>query len=34
MATEVLIGKNDSVEGVRTFFGMDFYAPSVVLYEW
>jgi len=31
MATEVLIGKNDSVEGVRTFFGMDFYAPSVVL---
>lgn len=31
MATEVLIGKNDSIEGVRTFFGMDFYAPSVVL---
>ncbi|KAL6853389.1 hypothetical protein ACP4OV_019418 [Aristida adscensionis] len=31
MATELLIGKNDSVEGVRTFFGMDFYAPSVVL---
>uniref|UniRef100_K3XED2 Uncharacterized protein n=1 Tax=Setaria italica TaxID=4555 RepID=K3XED2_SETIT len=31
MATEVLIGKNDSVEGVHTFFGMDFYAPSVVL---
>ncbi|KAM3336125.1 hypothetical protein ACQJBY_030223 [Aegilops geniculata] len=31
MATEVMIGKNDSVEGVRTFFGMDFYAPSVVL---
>jgi tRNA uridine 5-carboxymethylaminomethyl modification enzyme len=31
MATEVLIRKNDSVKGVRTFFGMDFYAPSVVL---
>jgi tRNA uridine 5-carboxymethylaminomethyl modification enzyme len=31
MATEVLIGKNDNVEGVHTFFGMDFYAPSVVL---
>jgi glucose-inhibited division protein A len=31
MATEVMIGKNDSIEGVRTFFGMDFYAPSVVL---
>lgn len=25
------MGKNDNVEGVRTFFGMDFYAPSVIL---
>ncbi|XP_020110136.1 uncharacterized protein LOC109725389 isoform X1 [Ananas comosus] len=31
MVTEVLVGKNDSVEGVCTFFGMNFYAPSVVL---
>ncbi|KAG9457192.1 hypothetical protein H6P81_001700 [Aristolochia fimbriata] len=31
MVTEVLVGKNDNVEGVRTFFGMNFYAPSVVL---
>uniref|UniRef100_A0A0E0N7W2 tRNA uridine 5-carboxymethylaminomethyl modification enzyme C-terminal subdomain domain-containing protein n=1 Tax=Oryza rufipogon TaxID=4529 RepID=A0A0E0N7W2_ORYRU len=31
MATEVMIGQNDNVEGVHTFFGMDFYAPSVVL---
>ncbi|WVZ67338.1 hypothetical protein U9M48_016429 [Paspalum notatum var. saurae] len=31
MATEILIGKNDCVQGVHTFFGMDFYAPSVVL---
>lgn len=31
MVTDVLLGKNDNVEGVRTFFGMNFYAPSVVL---
>ncbi|ONK57607.1 tRNA uridine 5-carboxymethylaminomethyl modification enzyme MnmG [Asparagus officinalis] len=31
MVTEIMIGKNDNVEGVRTFFGMDFYASSVVL---
>ncbi|KAL8159180.1 hypothetical protein V2J09_000717 [Rumex salicifolius] len=31
MVTDVIIGKNDNIEGVRTFFGMDFYAPSVVL---
>ncbi|KAH0469791.1 hypothetical protein IEQ34_001349 [Dendrobium chrysotoxum] len=31
MVTEVLVGKNDHVEGVHTFFGMNFYAPSVVL---
>ncbi|KAG8363679.1 hypothetical protein BUALT_Bualt19G0047500 [Buddleja alternifolia] len=31
MVTDILVGKNDDVEGVRTFFGMDFYAPSVVL---
>lgn len=31
MVTDILVGKNDNVEGVRTFFGMDFYAPSVVL---
>ncbi|KAK9115971.1 hypothetical protein Sjap_014918 [Stephania japonica] len=31
MLTEILLGKNDKVEGVRTFFGMSFYAPSVVL---
>ncbi|XP_029122477.1 uncharacterized protein [Elaeis guineensis] len=31
MVTEILVGKNDNVEGVRTFFGMNFYAPSVVL---
>ncbi|XP_072977925.1 uncharacterized protein [Typha angustifolia] len=31
MVTELLIGKNDNVEGVHTFFGMSFYAPSVVL---
>ncbi|CAA6660416.1 unnamed protein product [Spirodela intermedia] len=31
MVTEVLVGKNDNVEGVCTFFGMNFYAPSVVL---
>lgn len=31
MVTEILVGKNDNVEGVRTFFGMNFHAPSVVL---
>ncbi|KAK8948022.1 hypothetical protein KSP40_PGU007124 [Platanthera guangdongensis] len=31
MVTEVLVGQNDNVEGVHTFFGMNFYAPSVVL---
>ncbi|KAJ3708697.1 hypothetical protein LUZ61_012402 [Rhynchospora tenuis] len=31
MVTEVLVGKNDNIQGVRTFFGMDFFAPSVVL---
>lgn len=29
--TDIIVGKNDNIEGVRTFFGMDFYAPSVVL---
>ncbi|KAK6163897.1 hypothetical protein DH2020_000761 [Rehmannia glutinosa] len=31
MVTDILVGKNDNVEGVHTFFGMNFYAPSVVL---
>ena len=31
MCTELMIGKNDRVEGVRTFFGMGFYTPSVLL---
>eukprot|EP01018_Ginkgo_biloba_P019148 Gb_14800 [translate_table: standard] len=31
MATELLIGKNDNVEGVRTFFGVNFHASAVVL---
>ncbi|MED6156413.1 hypothetical protein PIB30_014162 [Stylosanthes scabra] len=31
MVTDILLGKNDNVEGVCTFFGMKFYAPSVVL---
>ncbi|KAL8542189.1 hypothetical protein ACS0TY_003159 [Phlomoides rotata] len=31
MVTDILVGKNDNVEGVQTFFGMKFYAPSVVL---
>lgn len=29
--TDIIVGQNDNVEGVRTFFGMNFYAPSVVL---
>ncbi|KAK1277845.1 hypothetical protein QJS04_geneDACA019609 [Acorus gramineus] len=31
MVTEIIVGKNDSVEGVRTFFGVNFYATSVVI---
>ncbi|KAI8526631.1 hypothetical protein RHMOL_Rhmol12G0010800 [Rhododendron molle] len=31
MVTDILLGKNDNVEGVRTFFGMNFYASSVIL---
>lgn len=31
MVTDIILGKNDNVEGVRTFFGMNFYAPSVIL---
>ncbi|KAJ3683237.1 hypothetical protein LUZ60_013464 [Juncus effusus] len=31
MVTSVIIGKNDSIQGVRTFFGVSFLAPSIVL---
>ncbi|CAH8353213.1 unnamed protein product [Eruca vesicaria subsp. sativa] len=31
MVTDILVGKNDNVEGVATFFGMNFYAPSLIL---
>ncbi|XP_059656290.1 uncharacterized protein LOC132303161 isoform X2 [Cornus florida] len=31
MVTDILCGNNDNVEGVCTFFGMNFYAPSVIL---
>ncbi|PWA56270.1 glucose-inhibited division family A protein [Artemisia annua] len=31
MVTDLLLGINDDVKGVRTFFGMDFYSQSVVL---
>lgn len=31
MVTNILVGKNDNVEGVKTFFGMNFYASAVVL---
>ncbi|CAM8876318.1 unnamed protein product [Rhodiola kirilowii] len=31
MVTDLLLGKNDNIEGVHTFFGMSFYAPSVIL---
>ncbi|KAL6573048.1 hypothetical protein OROHE_002524 [Orobanche hederae] len=31
MVTDILVGENDNVEGVHTFFGMKFFAPSVVL---
>eukprot|EP00252_Welwitschia_mirabilis_P012816 TRINITY_DN28350_c0_g1_i1.p1 TRINITY_DN28350_c0_g1~~TRINITY_DN28350_c0_g1_i1.p1 ORF type:complete len:485 (+),score=97.44 TRINITY_DN28350_c0_g1_i1:151-1605(+) len=31
MATELIVGKNDNVEGVHTFFGVDFLASAVIL---
>ena len=31
MVTELLLGANDDVIGVKTFFGVDFHAPAVVL---
>nr|XP_043629697.1 tRNA uridine 5-carboxymethylaminomethyl modification enzyme MnmG [Erigeron canadensis] len=31
MVTDLLLGENDDVKGVRTFFGMNFYSKSVVL---
>ena len=31
MATDVMVGANEEVVGVRTFFGMEFRAPAVVL---
>ena len=31
MVTDLVIGDNDDVRGVRTFFGMTFHAPAVVL---
>ncbi|XP_038882932.1 tRNA uridine 5-carboxymethylaminomethyl modification enzyme MnmG isoform X4 [Benincasa hispida] len=31
MVTDILVGKNDNVEGVCTFFGMNFYASAVIL---
>lgn len=31
MVTEILVGKNDNVEGVKTFFGVKFFASAVVL---
>ena len=31
MVTELIMGNNDDVAGVRTFFGMEFKAPAVVL---
>ena len=31
MVTDILLGKNDNVENVCTFFGMKFYAPCVIL---
>ncbi|CAH9127936.1 unnamed protein product [Cuscuta epithymum] len=31
MVVDILLGNNDNVEGVSTYFGMNFYAPSVVL---
>jgi hypothetical protein len=31
MATELIVGRNDAIQGVKTFFGMNFLAPSVVV---
>lgn len=31
MVTDIIVGKNDNVEGVKTFFGMEFHASAVVL---
>jgi len=31
MVTELLVGPNDDVQGVKTFFGISFLAPAVVL---
>jgi tRNA U34 5-carboxymethylaminomethyl modifying enzyme MnmG/GidA len=31
MVTDVVLGDNDDVRGVSTFFGMQFLAPAVVL---
>ena len=31
MVTELILGDNDDVKGVRTYFGMEFMAPAVVL---
>lgn len=31
MVTELILGENDDVKGVRTYFGMEFKAPAVVL---
>ena len=31
MVTELILGENDDVTGVKTFFGMEFNAPAVVL---
>ncbi|KAK6922362.1 MnmG, N-terminal domain [Dillenia turbinata] len=31
MVTDILLGKNDNVEGECTFFGMNFYALSIIL---
>ncbi|KAJ0922504.1 putative FAD/NAD(P)-binding domain superfamily [Helianthus annuus] len=31
VVTDLLLGTNDDVKGVRTFFGMNFYSSSVVL---
>ncbi|KAK3255320.1 hypothetical protein CYMTET_35492, partial [Cymbomonas tetramitiformis] len=31
MVTDVVLGSNDDIKGVSTYFGMTFYAPAVVL---
>lgn len=31
MVIDILVGKNDNIEGVRTFFGVNFYASAVIL---